>query len=181
MSRIKKARKPGMSSQPVVVTRNRTDRDVESREIKRKRKRKGLKAGARNAESNAEQARRNAQKKDPRLGSKKPIQLVVEAKQKTTKQERRLTNEQELAMLENDAQLMVLLDRLDSGENLGTGLQKYVDEKLARIEHLMGRLGLLDDEEPEEIEEFPEFAERKAKSDDDLLAEFDDFNMDDFK
>lgn len=45
----------------------------------------------------------------------------------------------------------------------------------------MGRLGLLDDEEPEEIEEFPEFAERKAKSDDDLLAEFDDFNMDDFK
>ncbi|EHN67922.1 Der GTPase-activating protein YihI, partial [Aliivibrio fischeri] len=127
------------------------------------------------------QARRNAQKKDPRIGSKKPIQLVVDAKQKTTKQERRLTNEQELAMLENDAQLMVLLDRLDSGENLGTGLQKYVDEKLARIEHLMGRLGLLDDEEPEEIEEFPEFAERKAKSDDDLLAEFDDFNMDDFK
>ncbi len=63
MSRIKKARKPGMSSQPVVVTRNRTDRDVESRELKRKRKRKGLKAGARNAESNAEQARRNAQKK----------------------------------------------------------------------------------------------------------------------
>ncbi len=120
-------------------------------------------------------------KKDPRIGSKKPIQLVVDAKQKTTKQERRLTNEQELAMLENDAQLMVLLDRLDSGENLGTGLQKYVDEKLARIEHLMGRLGLLDDEEPEEIEEFPEFAERKAKSDDDLLAEFDDFNMDDFK
>lgn len=184
MSRIKKARKPGMASEPVVVTRNRTDRDVDSREIKRKRKRKGLKAGARNAESNAEQNRRFAQKKDPRIGSKKPIQLVVEEKKKTSKQERRLTNEQELAMLENDAQLMVLLDRIDNGENLGTGLQKYVDEKLARIEHLMGRLGLLNDEEAEsedEIAEFPEFEDRKAKSDDDLLAEFDNFNMDDFK
>lgn len=72
-----------MSSQPVVVTRNRTDRDVESRELKRKRKRKGLKAGARNAESNAEQARRNAQKKKIHvLVVKKPIQLVVDAKQK---------------------------------------------------------------------------------------------------
>lgn len=85
-------------------------------------------------------------------------------------------------MLENDAQLMVLLDRIDNGENLGMGLQKYVDEKLARIEHLMGRLGLLEDEESEEeIAEFPEFEDRKAKSDDDLLAEFDNFNMDDFK
>ena len=184
MSRTKKARKPGMASEPVVVTRNRTDRDVDSREIKRKKKRKGLKAGARNVESDSEKARRFSQKKDPRIGSKKLIQLVVEEKKKSSKQERRLTNEQELAQLENDAQLMVLLDRIDNGENLGMGLQKYVDEKLARIEHLMGRLGLLDDEEAEseeEIAEFPEFAERKAKSDDDLLADFDNFNMDDFK
>lgn len=65
---------------------------------------------------------------------------------KLNKQERKLAAEQELAMLEKDAQLNVLLDRLDNGEKLGIGLQKYVDEKLDRIEVLMEQLGLLDDE-----------------------------------
>ncbi|WP_438884888.1 Der GTPase-activating protein YihI, partial [Bacillus cereus group sp. BC327] len=84
----------------------------------------------------AEQAR------DPRLGSKKKIPLIVETGKKASKQQRRLDAEQELAMLENDPQLNVLLDRIDSGENLGAGLQKYVDEKLDRIEVLMKQLGL---------------------------------------
>ena len=45
-------------------------------------------------------------------------------------------------MLENDAQLNILLDRHDNGENLSAGLQKYVDEKLARIEVLMKQLSI---------------------------------------
>ncbi len=95
-----------------------------------------------------------------------------------TKQERRLSAEQELEMLENDAQLNVLLDRIEAGENLGTGLQKYVDEKLDRIEKLMDQLGLL---EPEEEEDFTVSSAKGSRNDDDLLADFDDINFEDYK
>ena len=68
-------------------------------------------------------------------------------------------------MLENDPQLNTLLDRLENGENLGAGLQKFVDEKLDRIEYLMGRLGLLEPEDDEEFfEETPVVSNKKANS-----------------
>ncbi len=179
MSRSKKSRKPGAAGAPeFVVTRNRTESDVEGRLRKRAKKRKGLKTGNRNSEANEQKQRAAAQNRDPRLGSKKKIPLIVEPVKKMTKQERRLSAEQELEMLENDAQLNVLLDRIEAGENLGTGLQKYVDEKLDRIEKLMSQLGLL---EPEEEEDFTAPAEKGPRNDDDLLADFDDINFDDYK
>ncbi|UFN69714.1 Der GTPase-activating protein YihI [Vibrio alginolyticus] len=179
MSRSKKSRKPGAAGAPeFVVTRNRTESDVEGRLRKRAKKRKGLKTGNRNSEVNEQKKQAAAQNRDPRLGSKKKIPLVVEPAKKMTKQERRLSAEQELEMLENDAQLNVLLDRIEAGENLGTGLQKYVDEKLDRIEKLMDQLGLL---EPEEEEDFTAPTEKSTRNDDDLLADFDDINFDDYK
>ncbi|MDF5528530.1 Der GTPase-activating protein YihI, partial [Vibrio parahaemolyticus] len=138
----------------------------------------GLKTGNRNSEVNEQKKQAAAQNRDPRLGSKKKIPLIVEPAKKMTKQERRLSAEQELEMLENDAQLNVLLDRIEAGENLGTGLQKFVDEKLDRIEKLMDQLGLL---EPEEEEDFTAPAEKSTRNDDDLLADFDDINFDDYK
>jgi ribosome assembly protein YihI (activator of Der GTPase) len=179
MSRSKKSRKPGAAGAPeFVVTRNRTESDVEGRLRKRAKKRKGLKTGNRNSEVNEQKKQSAAQNRDPRLGSKKKIPLIVEPAKKMTKQERRLSAEQELEMLENDAQLNVLLDRIEAGENLGTGLQKFVDEKLDRIEKLMDQLGLL---EPEEEEDFPAPAAKGTRNDDDLLADFDDINFDDYK
>ncbi|CAK6716546.1 Der GTPase-activating protein YihI [Vibrio harveyi] len=180
MSRKKKSRKPGASGAPeFVVTRNRTESDVEGRLRKRAKKRKGLKTGSRNSDAEEQKKQAAAQKRDPRLGSKKKIPLIVEPAKKQTKQERRLSAEQELEMLENDAQLNVLLDRIEAGENLGTGLQKYVDEKLDRIEKLMDQLGLL---EPEEYDEdFTAPAVKGYRNDDDLLADFDDINFDDYK
>ncbi|MBR9788042.1 MAG: Der GTPase-activating protein YihI [Vibrionaceae bacterium] len=179
MSRSKKSRKPGAAGAPeFIVTRNRTESDVEGRLRKRAKKRKGLKTGNRNSEGNEQKKHAAAQNRDPRLGSKKKIPLIVEPAKKMTKQERRLSAEQELEMLENDAQLNVLLDRIEAGENLGTGLQKYVDEKLDRIEKLMDQLGLL---EPEEEEDFTAPATKGPRDDDDLLADFDDINFDDYK
>ena len=179
MSRSKKSRKPGAAGAPdIIVTRNRTESDVEGRLRKRAKKRKGLKTGNRNSDANEQKQRAAAQNRDPRLGSKKKIPLIVEPAKKMTKQERRLSAEQELEMLENDAQLNVLLDRIEAGENLGTGLQKYVDEKLDRIEKLMDQLGLL---EPEEEEDFTAPAAKGSRDDDDLLADFDDINFDDYK
>lgn len=179
MSRSKKSRKPGAAGAPeFVVTRNRTESDVQGRLRKRAKKRKGLKTGNRNSEVNEQKKQSAAQNRDPRLGSKKKIPLIVEPVKKQTKQERRLSAAQELEMLENDAQLNVLLDRIEAGENLGTGLQKYVDEKLDRIERLMDQLGLL---EPEEEEDFTASAAKGTRNDDDLLADFDDINFDDYK
>ena len=178
MSRSKKSRKPGAAGAPdIIVTRNRTESDVEGRLRKRAKKRKGLKTGNRNSDANEQKQHAAAQNRDPRLGSKKKIPLIVEPAKKMTKQERRLSAEQELDMLENDAQLNVLLDRIEAGENLGTGLQKYVDEKLDRIEKLMDQLGLL---EPEE-DDFTAPAAKGSRNDDDLLADFDDINFDDYK
>lgn len=187
MSRSKKSRKPSALRQDeVVVTRNRTESDVEGRLRKRLKKRKGLKTGNRNAEASKQKQRQEQQKRDPRLGSKKKIPLVVEAPKKLTKQERRISAEKELEMLENDAQLNVLLDRLDNGDNLGAGLQSYVDEKLDRIEVLMKQLGLYQDEE-DEIEEVEapapkaKKASKKPASDDDLLSQFEGLDLNDFK
>lgn len=192
MSRNKKSRKPGSAGEvDVVVTRNRTQSDVDGRLRKRLKKRKGQKSGSRHSVSEESGAQRQNMKKDPRIGSKKKIPLIVEAKKKPNKQQRRISAEKELEMLEADAQLNVLLDRLENGESLGAGLQSYVDEKLDRIEILMKQLGIYDDVEEETTEaedEEPEFIEPKpvkikkvASSDDDLLDQFENLDLGDFK
>ncbi len=183
MSRNKKLKSGGNGD--IIVVRNRSEADVEGRLRKKDKKRKGLKTGNRNAESKNQKQQTAGQKRDPRLGSKKPIPLVVSAVKKPTKVERRVSAEKELEMLENDAQLLVLLDRLDEGENLGAGLQKYVDEKLSRIEALMKQLGIYDEEPEEELEQEPQpepkKVSKKSSTDDDLLSQFEDFDLDQFK
>lgn len=182
MSRNKKSRKPGSAiDADVIVTRNRSEADVEGRLRKRLKKKKGLKAGSRHSDGSEQKQRAAAQARDPRLGSKKKVPLIVEPVKKQTKQERRLSAAQELEMLENDAQLNILLDRIDSGENLGAGLQKYVDEKLDRIEALMKQLGIYE-EDQEEDEALESVTKAKAsRSDDDLLSDFEDFDLNDLK
>lgn len=146
MTRKKKARKVGSEGPAQYVEKNASQLDVEGRKRQKARKRKGLKSGARNAQNLKTKAENSIIiQKDPRLGSKKPFPLVVDNTQ--VKARKTLTAEQELEKLENDAQLNVLLDRLDAGEKLGAGLQKYVDEKLDRIAELMDELGLLDEDE----------------------------------
>ncbi|WP_159657385.1 Der GTPase-activating protein YihI [Vibrio atypicus] len=180
MSRNKKVRSGGNSD--VVVVRNRTQSDVEGRLRKKDKKRKGLKTGNRNSDEKQNKHQGNGQQRDPRLGSKKKIPLIVEPAKKLNKAERRISAEKELEMLENDAQLNVLLDRIDEGENLGAGLQKYVDEKLARIEALMKQLGIYeDDEEFEEAMPVESESRKKAGSDDELLSQFEDLDLDQFK
>lgn len=185
MSRSKKSRSGGNGD--LIIVRSRSQADVEGRLRKREKKRKGLKTGNRNSEAKEQQKRQASQARDPRLGSQKKIPLIVEAPKKLSKTQRRQAAEQELAMLENDAQLNVLLDRLDNGDNLGAGLQAYVDEKLDRIEVLMKQLGLYedqdDDAEDEEIESAPVVSKkaRTVSSDDDLLSQFADIDLNDFK
>ena len=102
--------------------------------------------------------------KDPRIGSKVPVALVVdETKVKAKPQPKpkaeakpRLSPEEELAKLENDERLNALLDRIDDGETLNAEDQAYVDKTLDRIDVLMDVLGIElgeDDDEEEEKQE----------------------------
>ncbi|MGF1698278.1 GTPase-activating protein [Vibrio lamellibrachiae] len=194
MSRSKKSRKPGALGAPEQnVTRNRSESDVQGRLRKRVKNRKGLKTGNRNSEVDDVKQHQGQPKRDPRLGSKKKIALVVEEKKKPNKQERRLSAEKELEMLETDTQLNVLLDRIENGENLGAGLQKLVDEKLDRIEVLMKQLGLFVEEEFEDEGEFEDSEEEsfvvpksikksnKPSTDEELLSQFEGLDINDFK
>ncbi|MEZ9130664.1 GTPase-activating protein [Vibrio breoganii] len=185
MSRHKKSRKAGSTGDvDLIVTRNRSEADVEGRTRKKLKKRKGQKAGARHSVATESKENAGRGQRDPRIGSKKKIPLIIEAAPKPTKQQRKYTAEQELEALENDAQLNVLLDRIENGESLGVGLQSYVDQKLDRVEVLMKQLGLLEPEE-EELEEVvvPSKANKskKAKTEDELLASFEDLDLSDFK
>ena len=142
--------------------KSRVELDQEARERKRLKKRRGLASGSRTQVESANQKNKaDAQTKDPRIGSKVPVALVVEAKPKAKPQPKpkaeakpRLSPEEELAKLENDERLDALLDRIDDGETLSAEDQSYVDQTLDRIDALMEQLGIeLGDDEVEEEEE----------------------------
>ena len=142
--------------------KSRVELDQEARERKRLKKRRGLASGSRTQVESANQKNKaDAQTKDPRIGSKVPVALVVEAKPKAKPQPKpkaeakpRLSSEEELAKLENDERLDALLDRIDDGETLSAEDQSYVDQTLDRIDALMEQLGIeLGDDEDDEEEE----------------------------
>lgn len=181
MSRKKKSKTSGFSD--VIVVRQRSEADKLGRELKKSKKHKGLKTGNRNSSTNAKDQKSTHTVKDPRIGSKKPIPLIVEQSHQPTKQARRMSAEKELEMLENDTQLNVLLDRLENGEKLGAGLQAYVDEKLDRIEVLMKQLGLFEDTDDEDVSLVATKPKKKTQSltDDELLSSFEDFDPDSYQ
>lgn len=137
-------------------------------ERKRQKKHSGHAAGSR-AHPETVEAGKSGQSKirDPRIGSKKPVALIVSddtpksakpAKaavpaKSDTLVETRLNLEQELALLENDDRLDVLLERLDKGETLSKDEQKWVDSTLDRINALMDELGIEMDDEKEEAQQ----------------------------
>ncbi|MFM5294857.1 Der GTPase-activating protein YihI [Aeromonas veronii] len=175
-------------------TGKRKESDVsaqEGRERKRAAKRKGLKAGSRQQVEQPKNKSGNSQSKDPRIGSRKPVVLVVDDKQKKPAapkavKEKKLvmTPEQELASIENDDRLNDLLDRLDAGETLEAAEQAWVDQRVDRYQELMDELGIIDNDDDED-DELPfddgddaEFDEQKAASEEEL---WDRFNQVDFK
>lgn len=135
--------------------KTRQEINEESRELKRKRKHKGLPSGSRfNGKQNNKKTSNII--KDPRIGSKKPISLVqtddpiikVNQPKKV-----KLTPEQELDQLENDTKLEHLLDLVEQGKTLTNEQQSYLDNKLDRIDQLMKQLGYEDNDFDDELEE----------------------------
>ncbi|MBL0668161.1 GTPase-activating protein [Aeromonas jandaei] len=132
----------------------------EGRERKRAAKRKGLKAGSRQQVEQQKGKSAGKQAKDPRIGSRKPVALIVEEKgskstvSKAVKEKKLvMTPEQELASIENDDRLNDLLDRLDAGETLEAAEQAWVDQRVDRYQELMDELGIIDNDDDEETDD----------------------------
>lgn len=159
-----------------------------ARQRKRDNKRKGLKAGSRQAvEQQTSSTKSGSGSKDPRVGSRKPVALVVEPvkksvvakpakSEKTAEQvaelqakQLQLKLEQELAAIENDERLNLLLDRLDDGLSVSADDEAWLDARLARHQELLVALGMDDDDDDDVAE---------PASPDDLLQRFinDDFD-----
>lgn len=140
-----------------------------TREHKEETKKKGagLKSGNRNSlqQQPADNHAHSNNKKDPRLGSTKPIALLPEVVTETLKPEvnfipkvslqkvkvEAVSPEQELADIEQDQRLQQLLERVEQDEILTGKDAKYFNAKTARMEQLMADLGLLAEEEPADM------------------------------
>lgn len=144
------------------MKKNRESLNLASRERKKQKKKRGHIAGSRYQErSNAQNSNYPSMEKDPRIGSKKPIPLLIDAKeekalntnkQKINKVEKSiLSPAEELVLLENDERLAALLTDLEEGKKLAKDEMTYVDSKLDRIDTLLKIVGIeLDDEEDDD-------------------------------
>ena len=155
-----------------------------ARERKREAKRKGLKPGSRQgAEQGGAGHNSGTGPKDPRIGSRKPVVLVVEAQAKPVKpvvakpektpeqlaeqqaRQLRLKLEQELATLENDERLNTLLDRLDEELTISAADEAWLEEMLDRHQVLLSELGIEDEDDDEEPSSPEELLQRFIEDD----------------
>lgn len=147
--------------------------DAKAREEKRKKKHKGLPSGSRHSLASEHKLHANKETKDPRIGSRKQVPLIVEyvnrdnkAPQSQDKTKAYVVDPMlELEQLENNEILNELLDQLEAGKILKAKDQEFVDQCLQRIEQLMQQLGLDQDDENEQ----------------DLYRTFEQININQFK
>ncbi|MFT2092821.1 Der GTPase-activating protein YihI [Paraglaciecola sp. 2405UD69-4] len=169
MPRQKKSRKVGQIGTPKTTT------NVRKPTEKRIKKPKGKPAGTRNSEVIiSKDSGKLHVSKDPRHGSKKPIQLVeVKSAPKAAPKAkiRSFSPAQELAELEQDVKLSILLEKEETGTKITREEQQYMNEKLARHKVLCELLGLTDDENEKTNNE----------NSSNLYNDLDAFNIDDFK
>jgi len=161
-SKRKKTRKGGLIG--VRKTEDNTKRT--SSKPARPKKHTGKPAGSRHSEVLSKDTTSSKQNKDPRLGSKKAVPLIVDAKQETSQPLiKAFSPAQELQAIEDDTRLSHLLDLLDKGEALSREDKLYTKTKLARHQELCELLGIVDDEpqdseddlqSPDEIEDLYE-------------------------
>ena len=164
MTRKKKTRKVAANGTPRLSKEKL--QELRAMKEQRNKKTKGKKPGSRNApETVSKEQSSGSSKKDPRVGSKKPVALKPEPQQQAehsqpelkrhlqpqvqlSNAKETLSPEQELEQLENDERLMALLERHERGELLTGKDAKYFNRGIARHQELCEILGI--DEEFEE-------------------------------
>ena len=113
----------------------------------RPKKRKGLASGSRNnVEKKSKPISSGEQhNKDPRLGSKKPVALIVDTAKIKQAEKTFYSPQQELKYIEQDTRLNKLLDKEENALALSIEEQAYMDKKMARHQALCAMLGIADD------------------------------------
>ncbi|WP_299002496.1 Der GTPase-activating protein YihI [uncultured Shewanella sp.] len=163
MSRSKKTRK---SNQNPPQLKARTKK--QERVLSGKKQDSGNKSGSRHNESiiQAHASGKSQKNNDPRHGSKKPVPLGLKTEKPTPKKVKspKLSDEDALLKLEEDPRLNSLLDMLEEGKNLTADDQDWLNKQLTKIEKLMDKLGITDEEE------MP--APKATSTDDDLFDQF---------
>ena len=196
MSRNKKSRKQGAGSIGAV----KDDKKKPLVPVDRKPKKKsGKQAGNRQKEAfdSGVDAKEPAKNKDPRIGSKKPIDLGGPVKATAQPFKAKIKNkvkadsspiaairvveadtslEQELAAIEDDSRLQSILEQQENDISLSNEDVDYFNEKMERHEKLREMLGL-DDEDEDESSESVE----KPKSGEDLWDKFDNSDLSEFE
>ena len=189
MTRKKKTRNPGsISIKPAKIDK---ESDFSSKD-KKPKKQTGKKPG--NRQQEALKKKRPTQtggaKKDPRIGSKKPIVLTKAAPENKTSQKAKPAKKvqtiapikvietgpsivEQLAAIENDEQLQAILDKQEDGELLTESEVSYYNEMMDKHEALADQLDDNIEEEREESEE--------RLNEDDLWDKLDSTDLSDFE
>lgn len=187
MTRSKKSRKPGTGSSGV----RKADKDALAIvKEKRLRKKTGNKPGTRQVTKSKTDAQTNAQNKDPRLGSKKPIELIKVAPVKAQPKVKapkvvdipqvRVVDStesdlmQELARIEEDEQLQTILAKQEDDITLSESEVEYFNKLMDRHQEISSQLGL----DEEDDEEFLTTSQQPL-SEEDLWRKFNDTDFDD--
>jgi len=162
MTRQKKSRNAGNNGQRHLPASE--IRKVREHKDESKKKGAGLKSGNRNSMQDVKSvsSQQQSAKKEPRIGSKKPIALGADAIQDPAKdlllplQQPKallkavkpitLSPAQELAEIEADERLQALLERVEQDEVLTGKDAKYFNSKTARLTALLELLGMTDDD-----------------------------------
>jgi len=133
----------------------------------------GKPSGTRN---NPEQTSNNPQQSkgnlDPRIGSKKPVSLILDEKPgKTAVKPTFFSPAKELESIEQNERFSTLLDNLDSGQSITREDQAFVNKLTQRHKELCDLLGVTNDESEEP----------KDKPLDDLYAQFEAIDINKLK
>ena len=186
MSRSKKSRKPGRLN-PVKADK----KAIVEEKPSRVRKTSGNKAGTRQTIAfQKEEVAVDDKDRDPRIGSKTPIDLgvksaPVKAVSKKVKDTRPAVApitviddselwEQELLAIESNEQLQSIASRSDDGEPVTEEEAELLASSLARYQQLITKLGLEDDEEETDEDD-------DDLSEDDLLNKLDGNDFSEFE
>jgi len=136
----------------------------------RPKKTSGNKPGTRQKVAEASDLARQKSRKDPRIGSKTPVDLMRHLNLKPEKEAKVMTFKTpsaELEYIENDSKLQRLLDKQENA-SLSFIEKAYVEQTLSRHKELCDMLGIMADEDEFEKEVDP-------------LASFEAISIDDYK
>lgn len=166
MAHSKKSRRPGS----IGIAKTNTSKPSSKKNTPKVKKTKGNQPGSRHSVAQQQQTTVSKGKTDPRLGSKKKIDLTVKPISAPKPGKPKFaTPAQELAALEADQRLSLLLDQVDSGKTINKEDQQYLDKCMARHQILCDLLGINNDAEDEENDS------------DDPFAQFDAIDINDFR